>query len=127
MAVGNLTKKAVEDFAGDIHPEVRGNFIHAQGEVNFEFGKRSMCIILSDWYQQIGHTLLKQVAIEQLASALENTEMTALAFKLRQISLDLNVSDSQSTTGSVKSKKEKGARVAPQVPHNQPARGQGGG
>ena len=82
VAVGNFTKKEVEEFTGHLHPRVRGAFIHAKGEVNFVFNENTLKTILSNWYEKEAFKLTKEEAINKLTAALEKSEKADLAYEM---------------------------------------------
>lgn len=82
---GEFKKSSAEQFASFLHPEVRGKFINAQGETNFEYSYVSMKEILAHWYSKVAFKLTKEETLGLLIEALEKSEMLALAYEIRKI------------------------------------------
>ena len=57
VKAGDLVKKDAQDDAGELHRNVRGQFIHSAGENSFQFEERAMRDVLSNYYIETAHSL----------------------------------------------------------------------
>ena len=81
---GQFSISEVEQFTRHLHQEVWAKFITAKAKNDFEFGPQSVQIMLSDWYEKVGHVLTKEEAIEQLVTALNKAGKYKIASDLRK-------------------------------------------
>merc|ERR1712179_92510 len=82
---GDFSKKEMEKFTGHLNSKVKGEFIRAQGEVNFVFDKNTMETMLTRWYEKGAFKLTKQEAIDELKDALEKSGKELIASELKDI------------------------------------------
>ena len=85
VGTGNILKAQAEGLAYALHNEVGGKFKISQNEVNFQYGKLSMKIILSDWYEMKAHSLNKGEIREELNRALTSCDLGWLVSELSEM------------------------------------------
>eukprot|EP00092_Neocalanus_flemingeri_P012846 GFUD01013840.1.p1 GENE.GFUD01013840.1~~GFUD01013840.1.p1 ORF type:complete len:346 (+),score=69.99 GFUD01013840.1:310-1347(+) len=75
VKMGVFKRNEAEDFAGHLHPYVKGSFLR-YGD---DYDERAMKVILSDWFKECGHNLTKEETIQTLLIALRKASKKALA------------------------------------------------
>ena len=85
VAEGRFKLREVEEFAGYLHKEVRGSFVHAQRRPSFEFGRYAIQSVLEEWYETVAYKMNKHEAINELIECLEKTRKRSMAFNLKKL------------------------------------------
>ena len=82
--VATIEAEDADHFAGNLHENVKGHFIHAKNSKNFKFNKRAMEEILENFYKEKAFKLSQQERFDALVLALKEANLQAIAHEIEE-------------------------------------------